>query len=80
MKPRRLFVFLALSSGGAFASDSHRDDVEEVIVTSKPPEHGLSVPMEYMQHTYSARGKGSCLYKHGRYEEALPYLLAAAKL
>ncbi|MCE2425698.1 MAG: sel1 repeat family protein [Pseudomonadales bacterium] len=79
MKPRRLFVFLALSSGGAFASDSHRDDVEEVIVTSKPPEHGLSVPMEYMQHTYSARGKGSCLYKHGRYEEALPYLLAAAK-
>ena len=78
MKPHHLFVILALSSAGAFASESVSDDVEEVIVTAKPPEH-LSVPMEYMQQTYSARGKGSCLYKRGRYEEAFPYLLAAAK-
>lgn len=54
-------------------------DVEEVIVTAERPEAGIVLPIEYMQQTYEARGKGSCFYRRGKYEEAFPYLLAAAK-
>ncbi|MDE0190761.1 MAG: hypothetical protein OXQ90_05350 [Gammaproteobacteria bacterium] len=54
-------------------------DVEEVIVTAARPEPGIVLPLEYMQQTYVARGKGSCLFRRGNYEEAFPYLLAAAK-
>lgn len=34
---------------------------------------------EFMQQTYDSRGKGACFYRKGRYEEAFPYLQAAAR-
>lgn len=43
------------------------------------PDTGIVLPIEYMQQTYEARGKGACFYQRGKYEEAFPYLLAAAK-
>ena len=52
---------------------------EEVIVTGSPTDPGIAPTLEYMQQTYDARGKGGCLYRRGDYEEAFPYLLAAAK-
>ena len=52
---------------------------EEVIVTAEPPEPGMIPTFEFMQQTYESRGKGACLYINGRYEEAFPFLQAAAR-
>ncbi|MDE0660235.1 MAG: hypothetical protein OXI79_11360 [Gammaproteobacteria bacterium] len=52
---------------------------EEVVVTAEPPEPGMIPTFEFMQQTYESRGKGACLYISGRYEEAFPYLQAAAR-
>ena len=52
---------------------------EEIVVTGTPEDPFKAHNFEYMQLTYDARGKGSCLYRRGDYEEAFPYLLAAAK-
>lgn len=52
---------------------------EEVIVTAEPPEPGMVPTFEFMQQTYDSRGKGACLYRKGQYEEAFPYLEAAAR-
>ena len=73
-------VFAAEGDSGELADEGLRSsEVEEVIVTAERPEPGIVLPIEYMQQTYEARGKGSCLYQRGNYEEAFPYLLAAAK-
>ena len=71
------FVGAALAEEGE--DDAVSSDVEEVIVTAERPETGMVLPIEYMQQTYEARGKGACFYQRGKYEEAFPYLLAAAK-
>ena len=52
---------------------------EEVVVTGSRLEPGSVVPYEDMQHVHDSRAKGACLYKRGRYDEAFPYLQAAAK-
>lgn len=71
------FVGATLAQQGD--DDAALSDVEEVVVTAERPETGIVLPFEYMQQTYEARGKGACLYQRGKYEEAFPYLLAAAK-
>lgn len=63
-------------------SSTVRDDTpepEEVVVTGSRLEPGSVVPYEDMQHVHDSRAKGACLYKRGRYDEAFPYLQAAAK-
>ena len=52
---------------------------EEVIAIGEPGDPFKAHQYEYMQNTYDARGKGSCLYRQGHYGESFPYLLAAAK-
>ena len=52
---------------------------EEVIVVGEPDDPFKPHNFEYMQSTYDARGRGSCLYRRGDYAESFPYLLAAAK-
>lgn len=71
------FVGATLAEEGD--DDAVSSDVEEVIVTAERPETGFVLPFEYMQQTYDARGKGACFYQRGKYEEAFPYLIAAAK-
>ena len=52
--------------------------VEEVVVTETPLK--TKVPTtDLILATYEAREKGGRLYRRGRYEEALPFLLAAAR-
>ena len=55
------------------------DDVEEVVVTAEAPEPGKVPRMEYLLAVYDARRTGADLYRRGKYAEAFPYLLAAAK-
>lgn len=69
----------AAPRGGPLTVPDDATEPEEVVVIESPPEPGVLLQYEYMQHVYDARAKGSCLYKRGRYEEAFPYLLAAAK-
>ena len=76
----------ALSAAGAAQDDEPvqvvQDDAsepEEVIVVGEPEDPFKPHNFEYMQSTYDARGKGSCLYRRGDYAESFPYLLAAAK-
>ncbi len=55
------------------------DDVEEVLVTAEGPDPGQIPPMEYLLEIYDARRTGADLYRRGRYEEAFPHLLVAAR-
>ena len=52
---------------------------EEMIVTGRAPAKNRVPPMEYLMQVYDARRQGAHLYKRGRYAEAFPYLLVAAK-
>lgn len=54
------------------------DDVEEVVVTEEriAPEDFNPV---LMQRVRDSNGRGARLYRQGRYRDAFPYLLAAAK-
>ena len=62
----------------AQAAASAHQAVEEVVVTEAPIE--VDIPtVELIEATYKARQKGGRLYRLGRYEEALPLLLVAAK-
>ncbi|MDE0442684.1 MAG: hypothetical protein OXL38_11245 [Gammaproteobacteria bacterium] len=67
------------TASGNVSDGASPAQVEEVIVTAPRPAPGKVLPLEYMEQTYVARDKGSCLYRRGDYEEAFPYLLAAAK-
>ena len=87
----RLLAGLAIAVGASFASvalgdtrsgsPTVRDDAaepEEVVVTGSRLDPGSVVPYEDMQHVHDSRARGACLYKLGRYDEAFPYLQAAA--
>ena len=52
---------------------------EEVIVRPHEWEPSMVPSTEFMQQVYDLRGLGACLYVKGRYEEAFPYLQAAAR-
>ena len=54
-------------------------DVEEVVVTETAPPRGVIPTLELISEVYHARRQGGWLYKRGRYEEAFPLLLTAAK-
>ena len=62
----------------AQAVASERQEPEEVVVTETRLETNLPTA-DLVQATYQARHDGGRLYRLGRYEEALPLLLAAAK-
>ena len=53
--------------------------VEEVVVTAPAPEQGHVPTLERMFQIYESRRRGASLYRQGRYGEALPHLLAAAR-
>lgn len=55
------------------------EDIEEVLVTAPAPRKGRTPALEYVIEVYDARRRGADLYKRGRYAEAFPYLLVAAK-
>ena len=61
------------------ALDLDREPDEEMIVTAPKPDRGQVPQFEYLLETYKARSKGSLLYRRGKYAEAFPYLLVAAK-
>ena len=62
----------------AQAAAAESRQVEEVVVTETPPK--VNIPTaEIIKATYKARRDGGRLYRRGRYEEALPLLLVAAK-
>lgn len=79
--------FCALVGDRAAAADGDRPltvrdtarEPEEVVVTAVAPREGAIPTAEFMQQVYSARGIGSCLYAKGKYDEAFPYLNAAAR-
>ena len=54
-------------------------DVEEVVVTETAPKRGVIPTLELISEVYHARRQGGWLYKRGRYKEAFPLLLTAAK-
>ena len=73
---------VALGDTRSGGSPTVRDDAaepEEVVVTGSRLDPGSVVPYEDMQHVHDSRARGACLYKLGRYDEAFPYLQAAAK-
>lgn len=54
-------------------------DVEEVVVTGTQLERGKPPSLELISEVYRARRRGGWLYRRGRYKEAFPLLLTAAK-
>ena len=55
------------------------DNIEEIIVTAPRPDRGKVPTYERVFQIYESRRKGASLYKQGKYEEAFPHLLAAAR-
>ena len=66
-------------TGGVRVVQDDSSVPEEVLAIGEPGDPFKAHEYEYMQNTYDARGKGSCLYRQGHYGESFPYLLAAAK-
>ena len=65
-------------------ADEYGSDVEEVVVTAPlitapAPEIGQIPSGQFISQVYDAASRGSELYREGRYKEALPLLLVAAK-
>ena len=65
-------------------ADDYPDDVEEVVVTAPlitapAPEIGQIPSGEFISQVYDAASRGSQLYREGKYKEALPLLLVAAR-
>ena len=59
-------------------------DVEEVVVTAPiidtpAPEIGQVPSGQFIAEIYDAANRGSALYNEGKYKEALPFLVAAAR-
>ena len=91
--PRTATFLVALLAVGAMAGEfavepidsppdqvrASPDDVEEVVVTAEAPDPGKVPRMEYLLAVYEARRTGADLYRRGKYAEAFPHLLAAAK-
>ena len=63
----------------AVEDEAAYDDVEEIIVTAEKPARGDIPSPTYIVQTYSVMDRGARLYREGKYREALPYLLIAAK-
>ena len=61
------------------SEDRANDRVEEVVVIGEPVQRGKPPEFEFLRHVYDSRREGMKLYKDGRYEEAFPLLLQAAK-
>lgn len=57
--------------------DSSKPEV--VITIGEPVDPFVAHSYEFIQNTYDARNKGTCLYRSGQYAESFPYLLAAAR-
>ena len=80
-----LFILGLVAPWASTAEHSARVDetsaveVEEVVVTGEPMERGKPPEFEFLMHVYDNRRDGARLYKEGRYEEAFPLLLHAAK-
>lgn len=55
------------------------DNIEEIVVTAPRPERGKVPSYERVFQIYESRRKGAWLYQQGKYEEAFPHLLAAAR-
>lgn len=55
------------------------NNVEEMVVTGTQPGRGKIPTLELISEVYHARRQGGWLYKRGRYKEAFPLLLTAAK-
>ncbi len=55
------------------------DMIEEVIVQGTPSESGRVVLLPDALAIYDARQRGADLYRRGKYAEAFPFLLVAAK-
>ena len=55
------------------------DIEDEIIVTAERPERGEIPSPTYIVQTYSVVNRGSRLYRQGKYKEALPHLVTAAK-
>ena len=59
-------------------------EIEEMVVTAPAitvpgPELGQMPSGQFISQVYNAASQGAALYKQKRYEEALPFLVAAAK-
>lgn len=63
----------------AFAADASEHYDEEMTVTAEALKPGELPTPEYIVDTYNAVRDGARLYTEGRYDEALPYLLVAAR-
>ena len=81
-----LLIVLGLAAHSALTTEhsAQMDEtstasVEEVVVTGEPMERGKPPEFEFLIHVYDSRRDGAKLYKEGRYEEAFPLLLHAAK-
>ena len=68
----------AVAHGAVADEQTFADDMEEVLVTEKPLDADDLKPI-MMQRVRDANGRGARLYRHGRYADAFPHLLAAAK-
>ena len=82
--PLLIVLGLAVHSASTAEQSAHLDEtsanvVEEVVVTGEPMERGKPPEFEFLMHVYDSRRDGAKLYKEGRYEEAFPLLLHAAK-
>lgn len=62
-----------------YQGDHDDDDVEEVVVTARPPERGKAPTLEFLTELYGSRRSGARLYRRGKHAESFPYLLAAAR-
>lgn len=84
---RYLIAFFAAASATiAMAAEqsprvvtAHPQSIEEVIVTGTPSESGRVVMLQDALAIYDARQRGADLYRRGKYEEAFPHLLVAAR-
>lgn len=75
MKPRTL-VFLLFATVGISAAERYDEEMTVIAERLKPDE----VPSpRYIVDTYNAEREGTRLYSDGRYKEALPHLLVAAR-
>ena len=76
MKPHALVVLFLLAAATVPAAE-HYD--EEMTVTAEPLKPDEIPTQRYIVDTYNAVREGARLYSEGRYKEALPHLLVAAR-
>ena len=72
-------VLLGAGEAAAEVARGADDNIEEMVVTAERLEKGAIPTQTVMVQTYNVLRRGKRLYSAGRYKEALPYLLVAAK-